>query len=103
MQPFGSQTLAPNPLTNPKTVARLRTPERNVRPAPEQPAPGGEASTDGRRNTSSNSNNQGRQAIANMAAAGGDDGELHVDEAQHAPCRVVSPRKPPPPAAGVGE
>lgn len=43
-----------------------------------------------------------RQAIANTAAAGGDDGELHVDEAEHVPWQVVSPARKPPPPPGPG-
>ena len=44
-----------------------------------------------------------RQAIANTAAAGGDDGELHVDEAEHVPWQVVSPARKPPPPPGPGD
>ena len=92
MQPLGSQVLAPNP----KTVARLRSPERHGASAQEQPASSGEAATGGQRHNDDN----GRQTMANMAAEGGDDGELHVDEVEHVPWRVVSPRKPPPPPGG---
>ena len=98
MPPLRSQTVTPNP----NTLARLRSPERNSAPAAEQPVSGGAASTPRQWRAHDTGNHRGRQAIANMAAAGGDDGELHVDEAGHLPWRVVSPRKPPPPRAPLG-
>ena len=88
--------------SNPNTLARLRSPERSSAPAAEPQASGGAASTPRQWRPHDTGNNRGRQAIADMAAAGGDDGELHVDEAAHLPWRVVSPRKPPPPRAPLG-
>ena len=76
-------------------VAAL-SPKPNMAARPRPPgSPGGdgEASTGGALQ---------RQAIANTAAAGGDDGELHVDEAEHVPWQVVSPARKPPPPPGPG-